>query len=176
MDTMAEAGAVLDVRSADDDRAWARIGRIAAYVAGIGFLVVTVLYLLDVFDVLDQSPAYVRTSAGQLQDEARFWAAAFVHQHRIVWDVVVRDVVGPVAFIALIVVGVALRRLAQRDHPSGQLMVTFLTGGGIISAIVPPLPRQRRVLAADVARCPHGSETSIVAVGRATTAIDNLTV
>ena len=68
METMAGTGEVLDVRSAEGDRAWARIGRIAAYAAAIGFFVVTVLYLLDVFDVLDPTPAYVQTSAGQLRD------------------------------------------------------------------------------------------------------------
>ena len=36
METMAGTAEVLDVRSAEDDRAWARIGRIAAYVAGRG--------------------------------------------------------------------------------------------------------------------------------------------
>jgi hypothetical protein len=175
--TMAGTGAALDARSVDDDRAWARIGRIAAYFAGIGFLVVTVLYLLDVFDVLDPSPTYVQTAAGQLQDEAHFWAAVFQHQHRIVWDVVVRDVVGPASFIALIVVGLALRRLVTRDHPSRQLMVGFLTAGGIISAIGSLLylgnVEYWRLTWGSV---PAGAETSMVAVGRATTAIDNLTV
>jgi hypothetical protein len=176
MDTMAGTGTVLDVRSADADRAWARIGRLAAYVAAVGFLVTTVLYLLDVYDVLDTTPTYVQTSAGQLHDEAQFWAAIFQHQHMIVWDVIVRDVFGPIAFIALIVIGVALRRVTRGDRPERQLMVTFLGAGGVISAIASLLYLANvefwRLPWGDI---PKDGETSIIAVGRATTAIDNLT-
>ena len=176
METMAGTGRVLDVRSVDEDRAWARIGRLAAYGAGIGFLITTVLYLLDVYDVLDPSPTYVQTSAGQLHDEAQFWAAIFQHQHAILWDVIVRDVVEPLAFIALIVVGVALRRTTTGDRPERQLMVTFLGVGGVISAIASLL----YLANVEFWRVPWGGipkdgETSIVAVGRVTTAIDNLT-
>ena len=96
---------LLKTARTEAERAWARVGRVAAYVAAIGFFLMTALYLLDQTDLLDPSPEYVRTAAGQLQDEARFWAQAFEHQHRIVWDVIVRDVVGPAAFVALIVVG-----------------------------------------------------------------------
>jgi hypothetical protein len=176
METMAEPGAVVDVGAVDDDRAWARIGRLAAYVAAIGFLVTTVLYLLDVYDVLDPTPAYAATSAGQVHDEAQFWAAIFAHQHAILWDVIVRDVVGPAAFIALIVVGVALRRLTSGDRPERQLMVTFLGIGGVISAIASLLYLGN----AEFWRVPTGivttgGQTSMIAVGRATTAINNLT-
>jgi hypothetical protein len=174
MDTM--TGSALDVRTTDADRAWARIGRIAAYAAAIGFFVTTVLYLLDVFDVLDPSPDYVQTSAGQLQDEANFWARVFEHQHAIVWDVIARDVIGPAAFVALIVVGVALRRRVPGDDPDRQLMVTFLGVGGVISALASLLYLGN----AQFWRLPWGpvapgGETSAIAVGRATTAIDNLT-
>ncbi len=176
METMAGTGTVLDVGRVDEDRAWARVGRLAAYVAAIGFLVTTVLYLLDVYDVLDATPSYVQTSAGQLHDEAQFWAAIFQHQHAILWDVIVRDVVGPIAFIALIVVGVALRRTTDGDRPERQLMVTFLGVGGVISAIASLL----YLANVEFWRLPWGGipkdgETSIIAVGRATTAIDNLT-
>jgi hypothetical protein len=176
MGTMADTGTVLDVGTVADDRAWARVGRLAAYVAAIGFLVTTVLYLLDVYDVLDPTPTYVQTSAGQLHDEAQFWAAIFAHQQAILWDVIVRDIVGPAAFIALIVVGVALRRAAGGDRPEGQLMVTFLGVGGVISAIASLIYLGN----VEFWRVSWGGftpagETSMVAVGRATTAIDNLT-
>jgi hypothetical protein len=149
---------------------------IAAYTAAVGFFVTTVLYLLDAFDVLDPSPEYVQTSAGQLQDEATFWAKVFEHQHSIVWDVIARDVIGPIAFVALIVVGLALRRRAPGDAPERQLMVTFLVVGGVISALASLLYLGN----AQFWRMPWGAiapggETSVVAVGRATTAIDNLT-
>ena len=176
METMAGTGAVLDVRGVDEDGAWAGIGRLAAYVAAIGFLITTVLYLLDVYDVLDPSPSFVQTSAGQLHDEAQFWAAIFQHQHAILWDVIVRDVVGPLAFIALIVVGVALRRTTSGDRPERQLMVTFLGIGGVISAIASLLYLANvQFWRVPWGGIPKDGETSIVAVGRITTAIDNLT-
>jgi hypothetical protein len=176
METMADTATVLDVGTVEDDRAWARVGRLAAYVAAIGFFVTTVLYLLDVYDVLDPTPTYVQTSAGQLHDEAQFWAAVFAHQHAILWTVIVRDIVGPAAFIALIVVGVALRRVAGGDRPERQLMVTFLGVGGVISAIASLIYLGN----VEFWRMSWGGftpagETSMVAVGRATAAIDNLT-
>ena len=177
MDVKVGTTAVAEVGAAEVDRAWARIGRAAAYAAAIGFFAVTVLYLLDVFDVLDPSPDYVRTSAGQLHDEARFWAQVFAHQHRIVWDVVARDLLGPAAFVALIVVGIVLRHLVDDRRPERQMMVTFLTVGGVISAVASLLYLGNvefwRLAWGPV---PAGGETSIIAVGRATTAIDNLTV
>jgi hypothetical protein len=176
MDTMTGEGTVLDVRSAEADRAWARVGVIAAYTAAVGFFVTTVLYLLDAFDVLGTSPEYVQTSAGQLQDEATFWAKVFEHQHTIVWDVIARDVIGPIAFVALIVLGVALRRRASGDGPERQLMVTFLGVGGVISALASLLfLGNAQFWRVPWGPIPPGGETSVVAVGRATTAIDNLT-
>jgi hypothetical protein len=176
METVAHTGTVLEVRTIEDDRAWARVGRFAAYGAAIGFLVTTVLYLLDAYDVLDPSPAYVATSAGQLHDEAQFWAAVFAHQHAILWDVIVRDVVGPMAYIALIVVAVAFRRLTSGDRPERQLMVTLFGAGGVISVIASLLYLGN----VEFWRLPAGpittdGETSMIAVGRATTAIDRLT-
>jgi hypothetical protein len=177
MRTEVATGLVLERRNAEEDRAWARIGAIAAYGAAVGFFAVTVLYLLDVFDVLDPTPAYVKTSAGQLQDETHFWMQVFAHQHAIVWDVIARDIIGPASFLALIVVGVALRRRVDGDRPDRQLMVTFLTAGGIISAIASLLylgdVEFWRLPAGELA---PGAETSVIAVGRATTAISNLTV
>jgi len=177
MDTMAGPGTVVRVADVEDERAWARIGRIAAYIAAIGFLATTVLYLLDVYDVLDPTPAFVQTSAGELQDEAHFWAAIFAHQHAIVWDVIARDTLGPIAFVALIIVGIALRRRIDGDRPERQLMVTFLTVGGVVAAI----SSLAYLANVEFWRLPWGAipkdgETSIVAVGRATTAIDNLTI
>ncbi len=67
------------------DRRWDRVGRNAAYMAGASFLIGTVLFLLDAADLLGKGPEYHATAAGQLQDEANFWAAYFNHQHRILW-------------------------------------------------------------------------------------------
>jgi hypothetical protein len=157
------------------DRAWGRTGRIAGYIAGIGVLVMTVLFMLDELDVLDRSPDYIRTSAGSLRDEATFWAAVFAHQHRVLWDVIVRDLVGSAALVALIVVGLAVRRRTASDRPEPQLMVAMLTVGGLLSIVANLLYLGNvefwRVAGGGGVSAP----VSMVAVGRATTAIDNLT-
>jgi hypothetical protein len=163
------------VLTEDVDRAWWGVGRVTGYIAGIGVLVMTVLFMLDELDVLDRSPGYVRTSAGALRDEAAFWAAVFAHQHRVLWDVIVRDVVGSAAFVALIVVGLAVRRRTASDRPEAQLMVAMLSIGAGLS-IVANLLYLGNVEFWRVAGWTGGeAPVSMVAVGRATTAINNLT-
>lgn len=162
-------------QAADAGRAWSRIGQGSGYVAGVGFLVVTVLYLLDVRDILDGTPDYVRTAAGPLHDEATFWAAIFAHQHRILWDVIVRDLVGPVAFIALIVLALALRGREESRGPEGQLMVAFLLVGSTISAVASLLFLGNVEFWRITGWSGSDGQVSMIAVGRATTAINNLT-
>ena len=114
---------------------WSRIGRNAAYLAGAAFLVGTVLFLLDAADLLGESPEYQVTAAGPIQDDANFWVAYFEHQHGILWDIIGRDLILPVGFLALIVAGLAIRHLVGKERPEGQLIVAFLVVGGTISII-----------------------------------------
>jgi hypothetical protein len=58
----------------------------------------TVLYLLDVTDLISTTPRFHATSAGPLQDEANFWVAIFAHRRDILWDIWARDLILPVAF------------------------------------------------------------------------------
>jgi len=175
MDTMVDIRADGSANAADADRAWARTGRIAGYLAGIGFLVMTALFLLDEFDLLDAPPTFVRTGAGALQDEATFWAAVFAHQHRVLWDVVVRDVVGSAAFVALIVVGIAVRRRVASDRPTPQLMVTLFMVGGVLAVVANLLYLANVEFWRLQGWSGDQAPESMVAVGRATTAINNLT-
>lgn len=115
--------------------AWSRTGRTAGYVAGSALLAGTVLFLLDAVGLLGQGPAYHRTSAGPLADQATYYAAYFAHQHDIVWDVIARDTILPVAYVALIVVALAVRHHDAPNHPEGQLLVTAFVLGGILSII-----------------------------------------
>jgi hydrogenase/urease accessory protein HupE len=158
----------------DVERRWNRVGRNAAYVAGASFFVGTVLFLLDAADLLGKGPAYHATSAGPLQDEANFWVAAFEHQHGILWDIIARDLILPLGFVALIVLGLAVRHLVGSERPEGQLMVAFLVVGGVLSAIAD------LTFLADVEYWrftglkAHPPEIA-VSIGRATQAIDTLT-
>jgi hypothetical protein len=119
----------------EHDRAWSRIGRNSGYIAAGALLVGTILFLLDATHLLGAGPQFHATAAGPLQDEANFWVAYFAHQHHIVWDVIARDCLFPLAFVALIVLSVAIRNLVPSERPEAQLMTTFFIVGGTVSAL-----------------------------------------
>ena len=111
------------------------MGRAAGYIAGSALLAGTMLFLLDAAGFLGSGPVYRPTSAGPLADQATFYAAYFAHQHHIVWDIIARDTILPVAYLALIVAALAVRNRTGPRHPEGQLLVTFFTVGGILSIL-----------------------------------------
>jgi hypothetical protein len=123
------------VASRNRVRAWSRTGRAAGYIAGSALLAGTVLFLLDAAGLLGSGPVYRPTGAGPLADQATFYAAYFGHQHHIVWDIIARDTLLPVAYLALIVVALAVRDRTGPDHPEGQLLVASFTVGGILSIL-----------------------------------------
>jgi hypothetical protein len=116
-------------------RAWDHTGRAAGYIAGSALLAGTVLFLLDAAGLLGSGPAYRRTGAGPLADQAWYYAAYFAHQHHIVWDIIARDTILPVAYLALITAALAVRDRAGPAHPEGQLLVTSFILGGILSIL-----------------------------------------
>lgn len=120
---------------AEVDAAWARVGRASGFVASAGLLVGTVLYLLDATHVLAADAQYHVTGAGALTDEANFWVAYFARQHHVLWDIVARDTLFPVAFLALMVLALAARRRAGAERPETQLMVVFFVVGGLLAAL-----------------------------------------
>jgi hypothetical protein len=98
-------------------------------------LAVLVLVLADNTDLLAKSPEFHRTVAGILQDDANYYAAYFARQHQIVWDLALRDALGPVAMLALIAVALALLNLVGRERAEAQLMAAFLVVGAFLIAI-----------------------------------------
>ena len=154
-------------------RDWSAIGRISASGAAVGFVVGTILYLIDATDLISTTPQFHATSAGPLQDEARFWVAIFAHRHDILWDIWARDLILPIAFGALIVASVSLRRLVGGGRPEAELMTTFILIGGVVSGVADLL----FLGATEYWREPGWTATPaslIVAVGRDTQAIDSL--
>jgi hypothetical protein len=123
------------VAQAELEAAWRRAGRASGFVAAAGLLVGTVLYLLDATHVLAADAQYHVTGAGALADEARFWVDYFARQHRVLWDVIARDTLFPVAFLALMVLALAVRRRAGAERPEAQLMVLFFVVGGLLAAL-----------------------------------------
>jgi hypothetical protein len=117
------------------ERAWRQVARISGYIAGVCLLAGTVLYLLDALDALGASPTPQHTGAGELQDEANFWVALFAHQHHILWDIICRDTLFPLAFMALIALTIATRKIVPTERPEAYLMQTFFIVGGTIAAL-----------------------------------------
>ena len=78
-------------------------------------------------------------------DQARFYAAYFAHQHHIVWDIMARDTILPVAYLALIIAALAIRNRTGPGRPEGQFLVILFLVGGILSIVAdrpssPPTP------------------------------------
>jgi uncharacterized membrane protein HdeD (DUF308 family) len=153
---------------------WGKLGSLAGYTAGACLLGQTALFLADAFDVLGDSPEFHETSAGRLQDVANYYAAYFEHQHDIVWSIIVRDVLGPVAYLALMVAALAALNLIRSARPERQLLVLFFTVGGSLAAL------SDLVFLTLTRYWEHGGwpadpPANIVAVGRSLEALDNLT-
>jgi hypothetical protein len=82
-------------------RALLRVARTAALVAAAGFALQTGLFLLATTGLLGTAPEFVDTSAAQEVDYATYYASLFNHQHEIVWNVAIREAIGPVAWVGV---------------------------------------------------------------------------
>jgi len=120
---------------ADVERTWRSVARVSGFTAAFALVVATVLYLLDATSAIGSDPSYHATDAGPLEDEANFWVAFFAHRHHVLWDVIGRDTLFPVAFVALAVLMVAVRHFVGADDPRAQLVTVFFLFGGVLSAI-----------------------------------------
>lgn len=125
----------IDTVPRDHARAWSLTGRAAGYTAGSALLAGTVLFLLDATGLLGSGPVYRPTSAGPLVDQATFYVAWFGHQHQIVWDIIARDTVLPIAYVALIIAALAVRNRTGPGNPDGQFVVTLFVVGGVFSIL-----------------------------------------
>jgi hypothetical protein len=151
---------------------WAGVGRFAGYLAGGALLLGTILYLLDASNALGANND--KEGAPSTLTEAHFWVAQFAHQHHILWDIIARDTLFPVAFMALIVLSLAVRAFVPAQLPNGQLMVAFFVVGGVISILNDLL----YLGATDYWRLTGWSQVpavSMVAAGRSEQAIEALT-
>src|SRR5207245_1947703 len=102
---------------------WLTVGRVSGYFGGAAFLVVIALSLLDQLGVLGSAPPYRSTAAGQLADEAVFWAGTFAHQRQIVWDIFARDSLLTLAYIAVVAVSLAVLNVVGARRAIAQLAV-----------------------------------------------------
>ena len=157
----------------DTSHGWRRVGRFAGYVSAGALVLGTILYLLDATNALGVN-SFKPTGAPSVQNEANFWVAEFAHRHHILWDIIARDTLFPVAFMALIVLSLAVRAFVPSERPAGQLMVAFFVVGGVISILNDLI----YLGATDYWRLTGWSQVpavSMVAVGRSESAIESLT-
>jgi hypothetical protein len=161
------------LRRSDAVSSWRRVGSAAGYVSGFALLLGTILYLLDATDALGANN-YKPVGAPSIQNDANYWVAQFAHQHHILWDIIARDTLFPVAFLALIVLSLAVRAFVPADLPNAQLMVAFFVVGGVISMLNDLL----YLGATDYWRLTGWSQVpavSMVAAARSENAIESLT-
>jgi hypothetical protein len=143
-------------------------------VAAAGFVTGTVLHLLDATHALGASPTFHKTASGPLHDEASYWIAFFAHQHHILWDIIARDTLLPVAFLATIVLSFAVANVVGWRSPTVQLMVCFFFVGGILAAFA-DLTYLAGTEYWRVTGWSSGNAAGMVAVGRSSSALDTLT-
>jgi len=117
------------------DRDWARAARWWGTFVAIAFVIATIVYLLDAFDLLATPPHYASTAAGQLQDEGVFYAALFAYRHEIWWDHVLRDTLYFFAYLGLIPVLLAAIAAVRTHRSSIQIAGAFVGAGAIFGAL-----------------------------------------
>jgi hypothetical protein len=162
---------VADRTSAVD---WVRVGRYSGCVAAAAFLAGTVLYLLDAMHALGAGPAFHKTAAGPVHDEATYWVGYFAHQHHILWDIIARDTLLPLAFLATIVLSLAVANTLGWSQPAVQLTVAFFFVGGMLAAVA-DLTYLAGTEYWRLTGWSTGNAVGMVAVGRASGAVDTLT-
>ncbi len=161
------------MNSADQSGGWAGVGRFAGYLSAGALLVGTILFLLDATDALG-AMNYHPAGRSALLDERAYWVAHFAHQRHILWDIITRDTLLPIAYLALMVLALAVRRIVNADRPAAHLMVVFFVVGGTI-AIVNDLIFLGATEYWRVTGWSHVDPTRMIAVGRASEAIESLT-
>ena len=153
---------------------WHRVGRTAALVAGACLAGQTVLFMLDEMGLLADSPDYVETSAGRAADLATYYAAFFAYQHDILWNIALRDTLGPVAYLALMVLAVSVANVLGPRRPVSQLIALFFVVGGLLAALSDLLYLTTTVYWRQAGWEAAPTE-NMIAVGRSTEAINALT-
>lgn len=152
---------------------WAFIGRWAAYLGAFGLFTESILFLLDSLNIL--TPAVREPTAGRSADlrVAAHYAEWFARQHAIWWDIALRDSLGPLGLLSLVVAVVALVGWLPRRDPAAVLLVLLFGMGALLSAV------------SDLAYLNlvnywrfdwgHATTVNMIASGRAAEAIDSIT-
>lgn len=113
---------------------WGVIGRRAGYLAGGSFLAQSVLWLLDSTGALAPEVRFHDTPAGVQEDLATYYVALNERQHNLLWDIVARDVIGPMGYVAVMVLVLALAHQVGRGNLRIELLLLLVIVGGASAA------------------------------------------
>jgi hypothetical protein len=153
--------------------AWGRTALLAGCISAGGVVLQTALFFLDASGVLPISPAYRETGAGRGEDLGAYYVAWFERQHDIVWDIAVRDTVGPIGAIALMVLALALIRLRGQAGAGVQVWALVFSVGALLKLLSDVVYLSELGVWLD-SRFTAEFPADIVAVGRTAEAVDNL--
>jgi|GEM_PF-3708941 hypothetical protein len=117
------------------DPRWGRIARFWGVLVGVGLLAGAILFLIESQGLLGAVPTYASTSAGQLQDEARYWVAFFAYRNATMWDYLLRDGIFFVAFIGFIPLALAVNAATGGRRALVQVTAGFLGVGALFGAL-----------------------------------------
>jgi hypothetical protein len=117
------------------DQGWATAAKGWGLFSGIAFAVATVAYLVEATGLIGSPPTYAATAAGQLQDEATYWAAFFAYRHATLWDYVLRDGLFFFAFLGFIPLVLAANAATGGRRAAVQIAGAFIAVGAIFGAL-----------------------------------------
>jgi hypothetical protein len=122
-------------RPPDGDDGWAKTAKGWGLFSGIAFAVASVAYLVEASGLIGAAPTYVATAAGQVQDEATYWAAFFAYRHDTLWDYVLRDGLFFFAFLGFIPLALAANVATGGRRATVQIATAFIAVGAIFGAL-----------------------------------------
>lgn len=103
--------------------------------SGIAFALATLAYLVEATGLIGSGPTYLATAAGQLQDEATYWAAFFAYRHDTLWDYVLRDGLFFFAFLGFIPLAMAANVATGGRRAAVRIAEAFIAVGAIFGAL-----------------------------------------
>ena len=117
------------------DPGWATAARSWGLFSGIAFAVATVAYLIEATGLIGSAPTFAPSAAGQVQDEATYWAAFFAYRHATLWDYVLRDGLFFFAFLGFIPLVLAANVATGGRRAAVQIGGAFIAVGAIFGAL-----------------------------------------
>ena len=153
--------------------AWGRTAFLAGVISAVGLVLQTALYFVDVTGILPFSQDYQETGAGRGEDLAAYYVALAERQHDILWNIALRDTLGPVAAIGLMVLALALVRLRAEGRPGPQVWALIFSVGALIKLLSDVVYLSQLGVWRDTGFTPE-FPADIIAVGRTSEAVGSL--